>query len=363
MSILDLVRADLRDFAGYRSARTDTAQGTVWLNANESPWANAADTGAGLRRYPDPQPPDLREALAGLYGCAPQQLLAGRGSDEGIDLLVRALCRPGNDAVVITTPTFGMYAVCARLHGVRVADVPLRETDRGYACDFDAVGEEAERQSAKLVFLCTPGNPGGNLLPLDGIAALAERLSRRAVVVVDEAYGEFSASPSAATLLDARPNIVVLRTLSKAHALAGARVGAVIGDAALVGVLRRCQAPYPLARPCVAAALDAIAPRALGATAARVQQTIAGRARLQAGLSMLPAIRRVMPSSANFVMVRCADAQAVFDALLGAGIVVRDLRALPGLDDALRISIGTPEQNTRVLDIAASIGAEAGAAA
>lgn len=363
MSILDLVRSDLRDFAGYRSARSDKLDGTIWLNANESPWTNSADPSSRLRRYPDPQPQRLREALADLYGCAPQELLAGRGSDEGIDLLLRALCNPGADAVVITTPTFGMYAVCARLHGTRVIDVPLREGAEGYTCDFAAVGDETERQSAKIVFLCSPGNPGGNLLALDDIAALAGRLHDQAVVVVDEAYLEFADTPSAVTLLATLPNIVVLRTLSKAHALAGARLGSVIADAGLIAVLQRCQAPYPLPVPCVEAALVALAPDARLRTQSRVREAIAERTRLQAGLSALPAVRRVIPSQANFVQVRCIDAQAMFEALLAEGVVVRDLRAMPGLADALRISIGTPEQNNRVLDIVANLSVPTGAAA
>lgn len=363
MSVLDLVRSDLRDFAGYRSARSDKLEGTVWLNANESPWANPADEGALLRRYPDPQPQKLREALANLYGCEPAQLLAGRGSDEGIDLLLRALCRPGGDAVVITTPTFGMYAVCARLHGTRVVDVPLRDGMEGYSCDFSAVADATEAQSAKLVFLCSPGNPGGNLLPLGEIASLAGRLRDRAVVVVDEAYIEFADAPSAVTLLGAFPNVVVLRTLSKAHALAAARVGSVIADAELIAVLQRCQAPYPLPAPCVEAALAALTPVARSRTRARVGDIVSERLRLQVGLGGLPAVRRVIPSWANFVQVRCFDAQAVFDAMLEAGVVVRDLRMMPGLSDALRISIGTPEQNDRVLDTVASLPETAGAAA
>lgn len=363
MSVLDLVRSDLRDFTGYKSARSDTLDGSVWLNANESPWPNPADADALLRRYPDPQPQRLRQCLADLYGCRPEQLLAGRGSDEGIDLLLRALCRPGGDAVVVTTPTFGMYAVCARLHGTRVVDVPLRDDGAGYAVDFGAVGEAAERESAKIVFLCSPGNPGGNLLPLDAIAVLAARLRDRAVVVVDEAYIEFAAAPSATGLLESLPNIAILRTLSKAHALAAARVGTVIADAGLTAVLQRCQAPYPLPVPCVEAALGALAPPALACTRARIAETIAERARLQAGLAALPAVRRAMDSSANFVLVRCADAQAAFAGLLARGIVVRDLRAMPGLSDALRITVGTPEQNDGVLATLASLAAPAGVAA
>ncbi|WP_457097713.1 histidinol-phosphate transaminase [Lysobacter sp. P5_B9] len=363
MSVLDLVRSDLRDFSGYRSARSDKFDGSVWLNANESPWANSADAASRLRRYPDPQPQPLREALAGLYGCLPEQLLAGRGSDEGIDLLLRALCRPGGDAVVITTPTFGMYAVCARLHGTRVVDVPLSEGADGYSCEFRAVGDAAEQQSAKIVFLCSPGNPGGNLLPLEEIALLAARLHNRAVVVVDEAYIEFADAPSATTLVQALPNIVVLRTLSKAHALAAVRLGTVIADADLIAILQRCQAPYPLPVPCVEAALAALTPGARTRTDARIRDVVAGRLRLREELAALPVVRRVLPSRANFLQVRCFEAQSTFETLLEAGVVVRDLRAMPGLSDALRISIGTPEQNDLVLRTMASLSAPAGAAA
>lgn len=346
---LDLVRADLRDFAGYRSARTESLQGDVWLNANEAPWPNVADGVAALRRYPDPQPEPLRERLAQLYGCTPAQLLAGRGSDEAIDLLVRALCAPADGAIVITPPTFGMYAVSARLHGVRVVDVPLLDETAGFACDFGAVASAVEASGARLVFLCSPGNPSGSALPLDRIEALAARLDGRALVVVDEAYQEYATGPSAVELLTRRRNVAVLRTLSKAHALAAARIGTVIADADLIAVLRRCQAPYPLPAPCVEAALQALRPGELAATRGNVANVQRERERLVAALGAVPGVRRVYPSSANFLLVRFDDAQAAFDALIGAGIVVRDMRAAPGLGDALRITIGRPEQNDRVL--------------
>lgn len=354
MSIIDLLREDLRDFAGYRSARTDACDGEIWLNANESAQPSAADGDGSLRRYPEPQPAPLRAALARLYGCREDQVLAGRGSDEGIDLLLRALCPPGAGAALVTTPTFGMYAVCARLHGTRLVDVPLVDGPGGHACDFDTVAAVAEREDARLVFLCSPGNPGGNLLPLPAIATLAQRLRERAVVVVDEAYLEYAGAPSAVELIGAHHNIAVLRTLSKAHALAAARIGCVIADAALIDALRRCQAPYPLARPCVEAALAALQPAARAATRDRVEQAVAERERMQAALAELPGVRRVYRSRANFVLVRFEQAQAAFERLIGAGIVVRDMRATPGLGDALRISIGTPAQNTVVL---AALGA------
>ncbi|GHA73511.1 histidinol-phosphate transaminase [Cognatilysobacter bugurensis] len=353
-SPLDLVRADLRGFAGYKSARSDRLEGSVWLNANESAWANAGDDAGRARRYPDPQPAKLRATLAELYGCAPEQLLVGRGSDEAIDLLVRALCRPGDDAILTTPPTFGMYAVNARLHGTRVVEVPLIDDTAGWRCDFNAVGDAVEREGVRLVFLCSPGNPTGSSLPLREIEALATRLDGRALVVVDEAYGEYSESPSAGTLLQTRRNVAVLRTLSKAHALAGERIGTVIADAELIDVLRRCQAPYPLPASCVAAAERALEPVARAATAAAVRTSIEQRDRLVPLLGRLPGVRQVYPTRANFVLVRFDDAQRAFDRLLDAGIVVRDMRAAPGLGNALRISLGTPEQNEAVLDALAA---------
>ncbi|WP_267120792.1 aminotransferase class I/II-fold pyridoxal phosphate-dependent enzyme, partial [Xanthomonas sacchari] len=237
-AVLALVRPDLREFAGYSSARSSALQGDIWLNANESAWANAADGDAGNRRYPDPQPPALRACLAQLYACAPEQVLLGRGSDEAIDLLLRALCEPGRDAIVITPPVFGMYAVCARLQNARVVEVPLRDTAEGLLTDVDAVVDAALSQMAKLVFLCSPGNPGGAAIALADIDRAAERLQGRAVLVVDEAYGEFSDEASATRLLARHANLAVLRTLSKAHALAAARIGCVIADPALIAVLR-----------------------------------------------------------------------------------------------------------------------------
>jgi histidinol-phosphate aminotransferase len=350
MSVLDLVRADLRDFAGYRSARSETLVGDAWLNANESSAPNAADVAGACRRYPDPQPSRLRERLAGLYGCSPTQLLAGRGSDEAIDLLVRALCVPGHGAIVTTPPTFGMYAVCARLHGVCTVEVPLVEQGKAFECDFDAVARAAESANARAVFLCSPGNPSGSTLPLDAIAAMACRLERQSVVIVDEAYQEFAATPSALTLLATHANIVVLRTLSKAHALAGARLGVAVGDASLIDVLRRCQAPYPLPKPCIDLAMQALDEPALTSTRATVATTVADRDRLATALAAMPGVRCVHASEANFLLVRFDDVQAAFDALLASGVVVRDMRAQPMLDDALRITVGTREQNERVIE-------------
>ena len=347
--ILDLVRDDLRAFGGYASARRAGVTGSVWLNANESPWPNPADAGARSHRYPDPQPAALTTALAALYGVRSEQVLVGRGSDEAIDLLVRALCRPGIDAVAFAPPVFGMYAVSARLQGAPMREVPLVDGPSGFSTDLDALATAVEQGGARLVFLCSPANPTGQSLALAEIEAFATRVAGRALVVVDEAYGEYGDQPSAATLIDRLPNVAVLRTLSKAHALAAARIGTLLADPALVRVLRNCQAPYPLPAPCVQLALAALAPEALALTRERVALSVSQRQRLLAELRSVPGVVRVYPSQGNYLLVRFADADAAFERLLAAGVVVRDMRASPQLGDALRISVGSPEENTQLL--------------
>ena len=354
-----LLRDDLRDFVGYSSARSAATVGDVWLNANESACTNAGDPQGTMRRYPDPQPEALRSALASLYAVTPTQLLVGRGSDECIDLLVRTFCVPGRSHIVIAPPVFGMYAVCARLQGTRVIEVPLVDGDDGLRADLDAVGDAALANSASLVFLCSPGNPSGEALPATAIARLADRLSGHSLVVVDEAYAEYSSQASAIALLGLHDNLVVLRTLSKAHALAAARIGCAIAEPGLVAALRRSQAPYPIARPCTESALAALAPEALARTQAHVASTCAERDRLSQALRLLSGVIRAYPSDGNFLLVRFTDADAAFTGLLAAGIVVRDMRAMPQLGDALRISVGTQQDNDRVLMALDAVNMEA----
>ncbi len=341
----DLIREDLRDFAGYSSARTsDTgAPATIWLNANESATPSAVDPEGAQRRYPDPQPAPLVEALADTYGVRPDRVVVGRGSDECIDLLVRGLCAPGSgDAVLQTSPTFGMYAVSARLHGVPLVDVPQRDLGDLWEVDTEAVRDAAVEQGARVVFLASPGNPTGAVVPLDRIAELARALEDRAVVVVDEAYQEFAAPPSAATLLEAHPNLVVLRTLSKAHGLAGVRVGVALSHPDLAAVLRRVQAPYPIPVPVAELAVSALAGSVRRSVEARVAETRTGRELLAEILGADPRLTTVYASEANFLLVRGPGAESLLTDLRAHGIVVRDMRHL--LTDALRVTVGSPEE-------------------
>lgn len=358
LTVNKLLREDLRSFGGYQSARSQALVGDVWLNANESAWANPSDTHTQLRRYPQPQPQALREQLARLYDVRTEQLLIGRGSDEGIDLLLRAFCAPGQGAIVTAPPVFGMYAVCAKLHGAGVVEVPLQETAQGLCADLKAMGAAALKSGAQLVFVCSPGNPSGELVALDRISALAQALQGRAIVVVDEAYLEYTDAVSASTLLERYDNIAVLRTLSKAHALAGARVGCVLGQTPLIEALRRCQAPYPVAQPVEAAALAALSPQALALSRSRMEAVREARTKLAAGLERLAQVRKVYPSQGNFILARFIDADTAFAALLAAGIVVRDMRSMPQLGDALRITVGSIEECRRVLAALATVELE-----
>lgn len=345
-SILDLARADLRDLQPYRHASWEPA--LERLHANELPWRPHGDnSNSGLNRYPEPQPRALLEQLARLYEVSPDEVLVGRGSDEAIDLLVRAFCRAEHDAVLIFPPTFGMYAVAARIQGAGIVEAPL-DPERGFELDT-ARALDNWRAGTKIVFVCSPNNPTGNLIETAAIERLCAALRGKALVVVDEAYNEFSGRPSALAWRGKFENLVVLRTLSKAFGLAGARCGTLIGDRVLVDLLRRMIPPYALAAPSIEAALHALETPQRAGTAARIDLIIQERARLAAQLTRASLVRKVWPSAANFLLVECHAADRVLAAGRAAGLLVRDVRSYPGLGSALRVTIGTPEQNDRLI--------------
>jgi len=346
MKLLERARPEILSLQPYSSARMESRSRGVMLNANESPWPPVGNETTSLNRYPDPQPTALRVRMAELYDVAPERILMGRGSDEAIDLLVRAFCREGRDAIVISPPTFGMYAVAAHIQGASVIEAPL---GADFAVDADAV-MAAVSADTKLVFVCTPNNPTGALVPLTTISRLADALRDRALLVVDEAYLEFAdGAPSAAILINRHENIAVLRTLSKAYGLAGARVGALVADAQIVALLRRIQAPYPLPSSSVQAALAALGDVAVAESQLRVRILLEERASLAHALSGARGVLAILPSAANFLCVRFADAVQTYQALLEHGVVVRDVSRYAQLDGCLRITVGTPQENAQLL--------------
>ena len=325
------------------------------LHANEAPWRPAGDrSDAGLNRYPEPQPAALVERLAALYGVGADRVLVGRGSDEAIDVLSRIYLRAGEDAILHCPPTFGMYRVAARIQGADVLEVPLRRED-GWRLDPERV-LAAWTPRVKLVYLCSPNNPTGNRFDTGALEAIASALDGRAVVVIDEAYAEWSAAPSVVPWIERYATVAVLRTLSKAYALAGARIGALVAPPAAIGIARRVIPPYALAQPTIEAALAALAPDALAASGERVAALLAERDRVARALAGSRWIERVWPSDANFLMVDCADPDEVMRRSLAAGLILRDLRAAPALPRSLRVTIGSREQNDALL---ASLAPEA----
>ena len=351
MSVLDLARVEILNLRPYSSARREAGEAEVMLNANEAPWppsgVQSGSCGRPLNRYPDPQPERLLERLAELYGVNRNQVLVGRGSDEAIDLLVRAFCRPGVDAIALSPPTFGMYAVCAAVQGATCIEIPL---DANFDVDVAALCERLPK-SVKLVFLCSPNNPTGGSSSLVDIERIAYAMRGRALVVVDEAYIEFADSPSAARLIPAHENLGVLRTLSKAWALAGARIGCLLAAEEIITLLRKIMPPYPLPTPSVDAAIAALTADGMALTGQRIALIIAERERMADALTRLPGVLDVLPSSANFLCVRFDHSASVYRNLVAGGVVVRDVSRYPGLSDCLRLSIGTREENSRLLDV------------
>jgi histidinol-phosphate aminotransferase len=342
--VLALARPDIVALKAYSHASWDPAFDR--LHANELPWRAETDrSAAGLNRYPEPHPHVLAERLAQLYGVRASQLLPGRGSDESIDLLLRGFCRAGVDNVVICPPTFGMYAVAARIQGAGVREVPLRAAE-GFALDADGVLSACDANT-RIVFLCSPNNPTGNAMDPEAIAKLLTALAGRALVAVDEAYIEFSGEDSLTQALDRYPHLVVLRTLSKAFGLAGARVGSLIAAPEIVALLAKVIPPYSIPQLTIEAVLATLAPPQLAIQRERVAQVRAERERLRAGIVAARGVRRVWPSVANFLLVDFDAPDAVLRAAREARLLIRDMRTVS--PQSLRISVGTPEQNDRLI--------------
>jgi histidinol-phosphate aminotransferase len=319
------------------------------LHANEAPWRPSGDsTSAGLNRYPEPQPQALIERLAALYEVSAAQVLGTRGADEAIDVLSRIYLRAGSDAILQCGPTFGMYQVAARIQGAEVVEVPLdRET--GWRLDVERL-LKAWRPNIKLVYLCSPNNPTGNLLDEAALEHICTALDGKAIVVIDEAYIEWSGAASAARWLGRFQTLAVLRTLSKAHALAGARVGALLAPPELIQLARRVIPPYALAQPAVEAALRALEPGEISASRDRLQALLVEKQYLRRGLEASPLVDKVWPSDANFFMIECHDAHRFMSNTLAGGLIVRDLRAYPALPRCLRVSVGTRPDNDALLN-------------
>ena len=332
-----LVRQNVLKLKPYSPARDDfKGSASVYLDANENPFLSP------FNRYPDPHQLKLKERISIIKKIPVDQIFLGNGSDEPIDLLIRAFCEPGIDNVLIPQPTYGMYTVSAEINNVEIKNIKLTE-------DFDLdihTLREAWDDQTKLIFLCSPNNPSGNLLDPEKIKAMLTQF--RGIVVVDEAYIDFTNYPGFVPLLKTHPNLVVLQTLSKAWGLAAIRLGMCFASAEIIAVLNKIKPPYNISILSQQAALEELH---FEVRKNRwVTEIIVEREKLKEGLSKIDSVQKVYPSDANFLLVKMKKARSVYEALVQKGIIVRDRSNVILCDDCLRITVGTQQENQILLN-------------
>lgn len=346
MSIEELARANVRELVPYQSARRLGGKGDVWLNANEYPEAVEFQlTAQTLNRYPECQPKAVIENYARYAGVTPQQVLVSRGADEAIELLIRAFCEPGQDAVLFCPPTYGMYSVSAETIGVEYRTVPALED---WQLDLQGIADKLD--GVKVLYVCSPNNPTGQIINPQDLRVLLEMTRGKAIVVADEAYIEFCPQASLVGWLSEYPHLVILRTLSKAFALAGLRCGFALANEEVINLLMKVIAPYPLSTPVADIAAQALSTPGILAMRERVQQILDERQRLVDALQNIPCVEQVFPSETNYILVRITASSAVFKSLWDQGIILRDQNKQPSLSGCLRITVGTREESQRVID-------------
>ncbi|MEB5705520.1 histidinol-phosphate transaminase [Pantoea anthophila] len=343
--IEQLARANVRALTPYMSARRLGGNGDVWLNANEFPLPVPFELSQQtLNRYPECQPKIVIERYAAYAGLTPEQVLVSRGADEAIELIMRAFCEPGQDAILFCPPTYGMYSVSAETIGIEYRTVPALD---GWQLNLPAIAEQLE--GVKVVYLCSPNNPTGNLINQEDIRQLLAMTAGKALVVADEAYIEFCPQATLTGWLKDYPHLVILRTLSKAFALAGLRCGFALANKPVIDLLMKVIAPYPLATPVADVAGQALSEQGIALMREHVAQLNASRGWLLDALAQLSCVEQVFPSETNYVLARFTDSPKVFKTLWDQGIILRDQNKNPGLSGCLRISIGTREECERVI--------------
>jgi histidinol-phosphate aminotransferase len=331
-----LIRPDLLGMKPYSSAR-DEFEGTasIYLDANENPFNN------GVNRYPDPLQKKLKQRIAEIKGVKAEQLFLGNGSDECIDLLFRLFCRPGIDKVATISPSYGMYAVSARINQIELVEILLNE-------DFSLDPERILNASkdCKILFLCSPNNPTGQSFPQNQLIELVENF--QGVVVVDEAYIDFSSEDSMLKVLNDYPNLAVSQTFSKAYGMAGIRLGMLFGSIELISWINKIKPPYNINQLTQEFALNKLSD--LSQVNSEIEVIRSEREKLMNSLTQLPLILKVYPSDSNFILVKVSDADRLYSYLIEKGIVVRNRSNQPLCLNTLRLTIGTPTENSQLLN-------------
>ena len=336
----NLVRENIKSLTPYSSARKEfsgTAQ--IFLDANENSFGSPIET--NYHRYPDPQQTAIKEKLAALHGVETGEIFVGNGSDEAIDLLFRIFCRPQKDNIIICPPTYGMYEVSAEINDVEIKRVNLK-------ADFEIDSEGIKHvvdDITKLIFICSPNNPTGNLMRRETVLELARNF--RGIVVVDEAYIDFSTGKSFTAEINNYPNLVILQTLSKAWGLAGVRVGLAFANAEIIKLFNRVKPPYNVSQPAQEIVLRALENEE--SAKKNIAEIIVEREELLVNLRGFSFVTKVYPTDANFILIGTTDAQKIYNFLLDEKIVVRNRSNVELCADCLRITVGTPFENERLL--------------
>lgn len=329
------MRPNIRAMQPYSSARDEFhGSASVFLDANENPY------NAPYNRYPDPMQWRLKERISEIKGVPVESIFLGNGSDEPIDLLLRAFCEPGKEKMLTTDPTYGMYQVAAEVNNVACVKVPLRDD---FSLDLPALLARID-DATKLIYLCSPNNPTGNSLGHDAIREVLRRF--RGIVVVDEAYIDFSAGPSFLREMGEWPNLVVLQTLSKAWGCAAIRLGMAFASPEIIGVLNKIKYPYNVNLLTQEKALELLDEDRMHR---QLSQILQERTRLRRDLSAIPLVRRIYPTDANFLLVDVGDADGVYHKLVEEGIIVRNRNRVTLCRGCLRITVGTPEEDDKLL--------------
>ena len=306
----------------------------IYLDANENPYDN------NYNRYPDPHQKNLKRRLAEIKGVPVEKIFIGNGSDEPIDLVFRLFCEPRRHNAVSIAPTYGMYKVAAAINDVQMREVQL---EPGFTLDAEKLLAAAD-ENTRLLFLCSPNNPSGNCFPKKEIEKVIRRFN--GIVILDEAYIDFAGQPGFLSELDEYPNLVILQTLSKAWGMAGLRLGLAFAQPLIVDTLSRVKYPYNINVVTQKIVLEQLRK----SPDAQIAEIVSERGRVLEGLAKNPVIRKIHPTDANFVLVEVDEPRTIYDRLIGAGIIVRDRSRIKGCEGCLRITIGTPEENDRLLE-------------
>ena len=354
-AIFKHIRDHFKTMEGYSSAGMEAGkdENKIYLNANENPYCLPGLE--GLNRYPEPQPLALLEAYAQNYGVNNDQVVMTRGADEALVVLTKLFCEPHKDQILITPPTFGMYAVDAHAMPSGVISVHLIKRNCTFILDHEDIIAKAKNSdnNVKLVFLCSPNNPTGNSFSHDIIAEICDELEGHAIIVLDETYAEFSENGSMVDDLESTPNLIILRTLSKSYSFAGMRMGCMLcADTDFVSLVKtKALDAYPLPRMSIEAAFHVLSPEIQTIAKENIKTILNERARMEKALEKSDHIVHVFPSDANFLLIEMKNARGFCDHAAEHNVIIRDFSDKTGTENCLRLSIGTPEENDLVLEL------------